>query len=85
MNDSLFKLTENIFIEFSYSDELEESRIDIRRWYKDRKSGMMLRSRKGINLSVDEWDTLVESWDELREFMDAFSFAQGLVDINKAP
>jgi len=64
--ENLFKVTENIFV--NVSEFNNEKRIDIRRWLEN-KDGEKYRTRKGLNVSIDEWSDLVTLIDEINEYV----------------
>lgn len=61
----MFEITENIFAEIS--EFQGNKRIDIRRWYK--KDDEWHRTRKGINLSKDEWNDFVSNFEEMKDYL----------------
>lgn len=63
----LFKVFDTINVEVS--EFKDEPRVDIRRWYNKKDSEEIYRTRKGINMSLDEWDEFVSKINDIDDFV----------------
>lgn len=64
--ENLLEVTDGIFVEVS--EFREEKRIDVRRWYQN-KDGGFYRTRKGLNVTLDEWNDLVAKIEEVDKYV----------------
>ena len=64
-NPVLFEITEGIHCEVSKFKG--KTRVDIRKWFLNDEE--LIRTRKGINLSLEEWDEFLKNLAELKEFI----------------
>lgn len=67
--DTPLDIKETKDIKVEVSEFRGEKRIDIRRWYQDKDSGEWKRTSKGLNMSVDEWDSLVEQFEDIKSYI----------------
>lgn len=65
--ENTFEITENIFLQIT--EFQGQKRIDIRKWFKDKENEWQ-RTRKGINLSVDEWTEFLENFEAMVDFIE---------------
>lgn len=63
-----FRITEDIYAEVS--EFRGKKRVDIRRWYFDKEANELKRTRKGINLSIEEWDDFSSNFVDLSNFVE---------------
>ena len=64
----IFEVVENVFM--SVSELGGETRVDLRKFYQDKKDNERWKpTRKGINLTVDEFNDLVAAGDDMVEFL----------------
>lgn len=62
-----FEIVEGVFCEVS--DFRGKKRVDIRRWYQD-KDGEWQRTRKGINLDMEEFGDFASGIDDVKKFVE---------------
>lgn len=62
----VFGITENLIAQVSMWNN--KKRVDIRRWFQG-EDGNFYRSKKGLNITTDEWDDMVAQIDELDQFV----------------
>ncbi len=65
----MFEIVENMNAEVSMF--MGKPRIDIRKWFMDKKREEYRRGKNGLNLSVEEWENFVAKFDELKEFVNS--------------
>lgn len=61
------KETKDIKVEVS--EFQGKQRVDIRRWYQDKKTGEWGRTGKGLNMSVEEFEALVEQMKDICSYV----------------
>ena len=65
-NPELFEIAEGIHCEVSkYKGQ---TRVDIRKWFLN-ESEDLIRTRKGINMSIPEWEEFLKNLAGLKEFI----------------
>tara|TARA_Y100000310_G_C20418485_1_gene685505 strand:- start:413 stop:637 length:225 start_codon:yes stop_codon:yes gene_type:complete len=67
-NPILFQIANDINLEVS--EYKGNKRVDIRKWYED-GNGDLARTRKGVNMTFDEWDEFLEKIDQMKEFVNS--------------
>ena len=63
----LFPVTENLIVQVS--EFKGKKRIDIRKWFWDQENGKFFRSKKGLNITTEEWDDLISQVDDVGQFV----------------
>lgn len=63
----LFKVSDTIYVEVSEFNN--ETRVDIRRWFNKKDSEEIYRTRKGLNVHIEEWKEIVSKVNEIDNFI----------------
>lgn len=71
--DSVLDLKGHGEIKVEVSDFNESVRVDFRKWYQDKQSGEWKRTGKGLNLSLDEFNSLKEQFEDICEYVSDMS------------
>lgn len=61
-----FEITEGVFC--TVSEFRGKMRVDIRKWYQN-KDGEWKGTPKGINLTLEQWDDFVASFEDIQNFV----------------
>ena len=67
-NPILFQIANDINLEVS--EYKGNKRVVIGKWYED-GNGDLARTRKGVNMTFDEWDEFLEKIDQMKEFVNS--------------
>jgi hypothetical protein len=66
--EGFFEISENKFAEVT--TYRGKDKLDIREWYTDRNTQELKRTRKGVQLTAEEWDDFKARWEEFKEYVD---------------
>lgn len=56
-------------IKIEVSEFNGNTRVDFRKWYQDKASGEWKRTGKGLNMSMDEFESLKNNWEDVCEYV----------------
>ena len=65
--NKLFPLMESVYLQVA--EYRGEKRIDIRKWYFNKKKNEYGRSKNGLNLTVEEWGDFLAVIDDMDSFI----------------
>lgn len=63
----LFPVTENLLVQVS--EFKGKKRVDIRKWFKGENTEEFFRSKKGLNITTEEWDDFAAQVGDIDKFV----------------